>query len=198
MATQLISINSAQRQPGGTSSDFSVEVKGVTSHVTSLRALIINIPKTYYNVSAALGNNTLGFRLRATSATVTIPDGAYGATNLSNTIVALMTAIVDAGWTMTVDPATLLTTIAGTNGAFTLFFSAAGSIGPTLGYAAADIVGTTSATATSVINLDSPLSLYITVGPYGDTSGSTSYASGYNFQSHLGRCLSRQPNHMEV
>lgn len=60
------------------------------NQVKSLRVLSVNLPMTFYNVSSNMDNNVFTLRFDSTSQVITVPEGNYTQTTLTNTINSLL------------------------------------------------------------------------------------------------------------
>lgn len=160
---------------------------GMPMEVTKSVALQeVVLPNTIYKVNAT--NNRLDFTFGGAQS-ITVPSAAYSASSLCAAIQALMEAAAPNTWAVTYNADTMKVTVAGA-GAFTLDFGSgpnvAVSIGPLLGFAAANTAAALSVTATNVIQLFAPVSLYLRLDKLGNhvwvTDQKTGIAQGYSYR----------------
>lgn len=88
-------IHSNDRATGSTPEDCEVDVHtNAGTHVRSIALTHFSMPWYVYNITAALGNNTItiGGSAAANAETVTVPDGHYTFTRLAQTIEDLLAA----------------------------------------------------------------------------------------------------------
>jgi len=85
--TEILNINSLNRQNSYSSSKFQYILDVPIKNVTSIQVMDINIPKSYYNISTELYNNTLSVILEDGRAFhLSIPSANYTITTLIQTL----------------------------------------------------------------------------------------------------------------
>jgi hypothetical protein len=176
MPTHLV-INSADRQSGGTASEFRVSIPSF--YGTGLVALLsASIPNTLYNISSATNNNTIYWSRAATPYSATLSDGAYAVTDLLTALPAAMNN-ADAGgvYSATYNTVTMKLTITSTDATFSLTLSnRTNAAWNNLGFqSTTNTAGALSQVGDSVIRLDFPAHLYIDISLPGQDVVNTSW-----------------------
>lgn len=155
----LLIIDSAERIPGSVSStDFMVTIP-IAVDAEAFELVCARIPNTFYNITAL--NNTLRFN-DGVAKSITVPNGSYTPASLCAAIQTALTAASALTWIVEYSAITFHITISA-NAAFSLLFAnTVASIGPTLGFEAADTAAALSASGTKAVNL-LPQRLYIDI-----------------------------------
>jgi hypothetical protein len=145
----------------GTTYDFTLQLTNPLSGRYRLKSIYIN--NSYYNINTS--NNKIYFFENGTAKTATVTPGFYNSTNICAAIDAGMTTASGgfAGFASSFSAITALITIASTQ----LFSMKMGtntdsSIGPSIGFVN-DTSAATSATGSSIINLQSTLAFNIVI-----------------------------------
>jgi hypothetical protein len=181
LVATYVHVNSVRR-PGGTavaSNPFACKLAAPVNNVVAVELLTACIPKTFFNVSAALGNNMFYFSDSSGPYVVTVPDGFYSATNLLS---YLQGQLPGGTGTVTVSSTTGLVTIADTATPFHLDGTQPNNILPLLGFLLPQIyTGAATYTGTIVLNLDKPYNLFITCSQAGSSASTTGLLTGFNW-----------------
>lgn len=117
-------VDSRDRNPLQTQSNYTVTLPKVYESVYSVTLRSAEIPHSWYAFSSAAGNTSMVVTVSGTPATITIPDGNYTGTTLAS---ALQTALVAAygggSFAVSYSTATNKLTITKSSGTFTLSFA---------------------------------------------------------------------------
>lgn len=116
-------VDSRDRTPLQTPSNYSVQLPKTYEDIYSVTLRSAEIPKTWYEFSAAAGNTSMVVTVSGTPTAITIPDGNYTGSTLAS---ALQTALVAAygggSFTVAYSDVTGKLTITKTSGSFILSF----------------------------------------------------------------------------
>lgn len=171
-----IEVNSADRTADSVSStNFKVILPHSYSSVNKVTLRSVKIPNVFYNISAALGNNTVNWQRGASSYSITLPDGNYSTTTLATQLATMMNAVDSNSYQVFFSTVSYTTTITGT-AAFILRFSLPGAAGiaKILGFRTIDTGSATAQTGTKAWNLALPYTFYINITQLSFTAESTS------------------------
>lgn len=189
--SKTLIVRSIDRESGN-SSDYRLEFKqsifALRNENVTLQLKEISIPNTFYTITTGY-NDVIDFNLGGVLS-ATISPGAYTSTSLATELETVMNAASAGGFTVTYSIYTFKYTIANV-GAFTLLFSTgtnttthSRSLWKILGFTdtnglnAVDTTSGTSATATSIVNVNTPQSFNIRISGNGGTySGMTNARS---------------------
>lgn len=140
---------------------YRVSLPRRLKNVTGAKLLSAEVPFTFYVFSAALGNTSLAVSLNGAAATLSIPDGNYtGSTIAAAVQAALAAAYPGFAFAVSIDAASLRTTIACQQGGTLVVDATADSGRSSLAYAlgfqegAALASATGSVTSPNVVNLN--------------------------------------------
>lgn len=182
IATKEVFISSSGRnwdtyEPG----DYLIYLNDALMNVTRIELVGGTIPASGYTMNST--NNKIYFQeTDGTTLTATVTPGNYTTSTLPAAIKAALEAAGGNTYTVTIDPATGLVTIASSGGFFSLIFQngteyvsdsgsarnkyQANSIGPVIGFKPDDKTGSTSYTGTYVYSLNSPpyLAIHVSCG----------------------------------
>lgn len=129
---RFLSLVSSQAQ-SGTSSNFTTSYEpafNFSSGVYSVSLVSASIPYTIYNISAALGNNTLHYFNGTNNVTTTLGDGCYSVSAINTTVQSL---IGNTNIAINVDTTRLRVTITLTND-YTIDFTKGDSFNNLIGF----------------------------------------------------------------
>ncbi len=171
---QFVRISSGNRTSSSTSSSqFTILLPSAINDVKSVSFAKCALPITWYNVSAALGNNTFIVNRSSTNYTYTVPDGSYNITTLMSQIQTGINALDANTYVITYSTTTFLVNISG-SAAFVV--KGTGLINKLLGFPTTDSSSSTSNSASSVPQLYHPETAYLMISQLG-VSTTTSFAN---------------------
>lgn len=117
-------VDSRDRNPLQSQSNYSVTLPKVYENVYSVTLRSAEIPQSWYAFSSVAGNTSMTVTVSGTPTTITIPDGNYTASSLATAVQAALVAAYGGGsFTVTYNSTTNLITIAKSSGSFTLSFA---------------------------------------------------------------------------
>lgn len=117
-------VDSRDRTPLQTPANYSVTLPKTYENIYSVTLRSAEIPKTWYEFSAAAGNTSMVVTVSATPTTITIPDGNYTGSTLASALqTALVAAYSGGSFTVTYSDVTGKITITKASGNFTLSFA---------------------------------------------------------------------------
>lgn len=171
---QFVRINSADRtSSSSSSSNCTIYLPVAIANIKSVSLAKASIPITWYNVSAAQGNNTFIVNRSSTNYSYTIPDGSYTIATLMSQIQTGINALDANTYVLTYNATTFLVNISGT-AAFIV--KGTGTVNRTLGFPTTDSSSATSNNASSVPQLYHPETIYLMIDALG-ISTATSLAN---------------------
>lgn len=175
-------VNSARRPSPTTSASnpFPCKLSAPINSVVAIELLTANIPKTFYNVSAALGNNLFYWSDGTGPYITTVPDGFYSATSLLSYLQTQLN-IFSSNYLVTVSATTGRVTISNSSFNFSLDGTRPNTILPLLGFLLPTYTGAMSYTGTIVLNLDLPYNLFVTCSQAGSSASTTGLLTGFNW-----------------
>lgn len=162
---QFLRISSADRTSSSTSSSqFTILLPVAINNVRSISLAKVALPITWYNVSAAIGNNTFIVNRSSTNYSYTIPDGSYNITTLLSQIQTGINALDANNYALSYNTTTFLVNISGSSN---FVVKGTGTINSLLGFPSTDSSSSTSINATNVPQLFHPETVYLTINQLG-------------------------------
>lgn len=117
-------VDSRDRSPAQTQSNYSVTLPKVYENVYAVSLRSAEIPKSWYSFSASSGNTSLSLTINGGSVqTVTIADGNYTSATLATELARVLNALSSGTFTVAVSGTTGLITISHNSNDFVLKFA---------------------------------------------------------------------------
>jgi hypothetical protein len=158
--TRYLYIDSADRNSGGTSTNFQIALNYAMNNITKIKLQSLTFFNTLYNITAAF-NNTIPFSIGATNFTAVIPAGAYNITTFAPAVQAALNA-VSTGFTVAYNPLTYKLTISNAS-AFSLLWGTGPTCSTECGFPDLPTAAATSVTGPNAVNLGEPCHLFVMI-----------------------------------